>query len=257
MTTPMIFAHRGASQDRRENTVEAYLEAVAQGADWVELDVHLLADGTRAVYHDNQYSDQVAGRPDGDAADGETAGKLMLEMTEGDLPEWMPTLGAALDACTGCGVNVEIKAEGPAASPAYVAAVTDAVVAALARVPAGDRPEGQDIIVSSFNFDVLEAIRPKILAAPLDGVVTGALGIGFADMHEFIAKAVSLGCAHLHPWHPQTTPAMVDAAHAVGLGVNVWTANEPELVQQLAAMGVDGIITDCPAAVRAALAPAG
>lgn len=241
MRSPQIFAHRGASADRRENTLEAYGEAAAQGADWVELDVHLLVDGTLAVYHDNS----LAG------TDGQP--RLLVEMSASDMPQWMPTLGSALAACEGLGVNVEMKAEGPAAEREHVAKFVEAVVAALAPLPVGVRPAGQEIIVSSFNFDVLEAIHPKLAEAGLEEVSTAALGVGFADMREFIARAVAMGCSHLHPWHPQTTRAVVEEAHAVGLGVNVWTANDPDLIRDLADMGVDGIITDRPAAARAAL----
>ncbi|MEC7778667.1 MAG: glycerophosphodiester phosphodiesterase, partial [Actinomycetota bacterium] len=52
---PLVVAHRGASLDRRENTVEAFEEAETQGADWVELDVRLSADGVLVVHHDAHF----------------------------------------------------------------------------------------------------------------------------------------------------------------------------------------------------------
>ena len=49
---PLVVAHRGASHDRVENTVEAFAEARVQGAGWVELDVRLSADDVLMVHHD-------------------------------------------------------------------------------------------------------------------------------------------------------------------------------------------------------------
>ena len=54
---PLIYAHRGASADHPENTIPAFAGAAEQGADWVELDVHLAADGALVVHHDGTYAD--------------------------------------------------------------------------------------------------------------------------------------------------------------------------------------------------------
>jgi glycerophosphoryl diester phosphodiesterase len=47
-------AHRGASVDALENTLEAFALAVEQGADMIETDLHLLRDGAVALYHDDE-----------------------------------------------------------------------------------------------------------------------------------------------------------------------------------------------------------
>ena len=48
---PLVIAHRGASADRPENTLEAFTEARIQGAEWVELDVRRSSDGVLFVHH--------------------------------------------------------------------------------------------------------------------------------------------------------------------------------------------------------------
>ena len=233
---PLVVAHRGASADKTENTVEAYREAVAQQADWIELDVHLLADGALGVYHDNALP----------------TGELMADLRAEDLPAHFPLLGAALDASEGCVVNIEIKAEGPAAERDAVDGVIGRIVELLAAREASREPALR-YVISSFHLDLLAEMRSALDSADLARVPTAALGWGFSDMQVFIDKAVAARCAFLHPWHPETTADVVTAAHDAGLGVNVWTANHPDLIRQLADMGVDGIITDEPANCRSVL----
>src|SRR5947207_13640794 len=78
-----VFAHRGASAAEPENTIAAFVRAKEMGADGVELDVRRHESGVLAIAHD-----QVLGRP---------------------LDPSVPDLAAALDACAGMTVNVEIK----------------------------------------------------------------------------------------------------------------------------------------------------
>src|SRR5581483_725792 len=88
-----VFAHRGCTEGFVENTLEAFAEARRLGADGVELDVRLTADGALAVHHDAE----IAGR-----------GPLH-ELGVADLPAHVPLLADALGVCEGMVVNVEIK----------------------------------------------------------------------------------------------------------------------------------------------------
>ena len=80
---PLVVAHRGASVGRRENTVEAFEEAAAQGADWVEMDVRLSADGVLVVHHDAHFDD----------------GRLVRETPADEVPDYVPNLAEAFEAC--------------------------------------------------------------------------------------------------------------------------------------------------------------
>ena len=91
-----VIAHRGASVAERENTIAAFRAASEIGADAVELDVRRTADGVLVVHHD-------ALVPTGDGS------HPIDDLDLARLPTHVPTLGAALDACTGMWVNVEIK----------------------------------------------------------------------------------------------------------------------------------------------------
>ena len=87
---PLVVAHRGASHDRVENTVEAFAEARVQGAEWVELDVRLSADDVLMVHHDAHYAD----------------GRLVREVWAADAPNHVPNLAEAFEA--GHQINIRI-----------------------------------------------------------------------------------------------------------------------------------------------------
>ena len=71
------------------------------------------------------------------------------------------------------------------------------------------------------------------------------------------AEAVEVAAAHghraLHPWVPFVDEALVEHAHAAGLVVNTWTIDDPVRIAELAAFGVDGVVTNAPDVARAAL----
>ena len=90
---PRVIAHRGASTLARENTLEAFALAGRLGADAVELDVRRAAGGELVVHHDAHLPD----------------GRLIRATRHDELPSDLPDLSAALDACAGMWVNVEIK----------------------------------------------------------------------------------------------------------------------------------------------------
>ena len=94
--TTAVQAHRGSPDPAsgvRENTLDAFVRARSLGADGVELDVRLTADGGLAVHHDPVI---------------EGSGPIG-ELTVGDLPDHVPLLADALEACAGMVVNIEIK----------------------------------------------------------------------------------------------------------------------------------------------------
>ena len=88
-----VLAHRGASNASRENTIDAFRLAGELGCDAVELDVRRTSDGQLIVHHDARLAD----------------GRAIVELSAADLPAHIPDLQAALDACSGMWVNVEIK----------------------------------------------------------------------------------------------------------------------------------------------------
>jgi glycerophosphoryl diester phosphodiesterase len=216
---PLVVAHRGASATCTENTLPAFRAARDLGADWVELDVHLLADGNLAVHHDGLLHD---GRP-------------LAALAAVDLPAHVPLLPSALDACAGMGVNVEVKGDGGTARAAAAA-----VVEVVDRLGAADR-----VLVSSFDWSAVDRVRALAPDLP-----TALLAFVVADRAALIGAAVERGCAAVHPHAGLVDGAFAAAAHEAGLAVIVWTVDDPVHMAELVAAGVDGIVTNVPDVAR-------
>jgi len=216
-----VFAHRGATTSAVENTLEAFAEAGRLGADGVELDVHLTADGALAVHHDARLAD----------------GRLIAGLDAAGLPGHVPLLGAALEACAGMVVNVEIKNSPGDADfdPDHRAA---AAVASLVD-EAGWRDQ---VVVSSFNAETIDAVRSADPGLPVGWL----LGLT-ADPGGAVDEATRRGYRALHPFFTQVDADLVARARAVGLALNVWTVNADDDLEAMLGLGVDAVITDRPA----------
>lgn len=239
-----VIGHRGASRAERENTLAAFRAAAAQGADGVELDVRRTADGALAVHHDAHLPD----------------GRAIVATTWADMPDEVPDLAAALDACAGLAtVNVEIKNWPDDIDFDPSLAIVDAVVDVLMARPATERAA---LLVSCFHLPTVDRVRER---AP--GLATGWLVIGpgigphgapidtpGGDALSATVTAVAHGGHRaLHPHHAFVNRELVDAAHAAGVIVNTWTADDPERIVWLAESGVDAVITNVPDVALAAL----
>src|SRR5579862_9086264 len=218
----LVLAHRGAHEPAapglRENTVAAFQAAGALGADGVELDVRRTADGALAVHHDPALPD----------------GRRIGAITRAELPAWVPSLTEALDASAGLAlVDVEIKNSpfDPDFDPAHE--IARQVAAALAG--------RTGLLVSSFNLITLDAFRQADPATP-----TGWLTLPGYDQGDAAATAAAHGHSALNPPDAATTPEVVATAHAAGLMVVTWTVNDPARLTELAAIGVDVVVSDRP-----------
>jgi glycerophosphoryl diester phosphodiesterase len=231
-----VWAHRGCTEPEPgggaagpvENTLEAFVEARRLGADGVELDVRLTADGALAVHHD---------------ADVPGFGPLAA-LDAAELPRHIPLLADVLAVCDGMLVNVEIKnaPQDPGHDP------TEAV-AALTASAIEEAGWTERVLVSSFQLSTLRAVQAA------DGrLALGALW-GFDVRPEAaLAEAAADGFGAVHPFVSFVTPELVAQAHDGGLAVNVWTVNSDADLAAMVALGVDTVITD---QLRAALAIAG
>lgn len=204
--------------------------ALDQGADGVEIDVRLCGSGEAVVLHDPDLL-RVAG------VAHEVANLSLPELERCDLGdgERVPRLQDALELVLGSGavLNIELKPDVP-----DVVALIRAVVAELQRRGAA---ELQRVLLSSFSPSMC-----RMLCAALPVVAVALL-------FDRTAAEAPPGSRALHPHHALATPDSVQRWHTAGLRVNVWTVNEPERARELAAFGVDGIITDDVPLIGAAL----
>lgn len=220
---PAVIAHRGSSGHAPENTVAAFRLAVEQDADGIELDVRRTADGHLVVHHDARLPD----------------GRIIVEVPAEQLPAHVPDLTAALDACAGAWVNLEIKNDErePDFDP-------DRRLAGQVAELLAARPETSDRwLISSFDLatvDTVRAIAPGLPTAFLVLETTPAT----------IAAAADGGHRALHPWVAALDRPGLDSAHAAGLQVNAWTCNDEDRMRELIEWGIDGICTDLPDLAR-------
>jgi glycerophosphoryl diester phosphodiesterase len=213
-----VIAHRGASRAERENTLVAYRRAAEMGADAVELDVRRTADGALVVHHDPKLAD----------------GRIICSTEAADLPDHVPHLGAALDACAGMWVNLEIKND--PSEPDFDATdrIADQTMALLA-----ERGEPERWLISSFRIETVDRCRtvlPEVRTAWLTSIVPD----------DVVSILTARGHVALHPWVQLLGRDVVERCHAAGLAVNPWTCDDPARMRELVEWGIDGICTNVP-----------
>lgn len=229
--TPLVIAHRGASAAAHENTLAAFALAAEAGADWVELDTHLATDGQVVVFHNDHYDD----------------GRAVHEVASSDRPDDVPLLGEVLKLCsdTGLGVNVEIKALPGEADAATSTALAEAVMEVLAdHANNGGQVRDEQLLITSFRPASINQVRRN------GGFPTGLLTVAVDKPAELLNQTANEGHTAINPWDHVVTPELISASHDAGLRVNVWTVNDEARMGELAAWGVDGIITDRPDVAR-------
>lgn len=201
-----------------ENTLEAFGRALSLGADGVELDVRLTADGAMVVHHDS-------------SIDG--VGPI-CEVRAGELPGWVPHLDEAIEACSGWSLNIEIKN----LPSEHGFDPTERLAVAVAEVVAG-AASPMEVIISSFWPPTLEQVhrtRP--------GLRRGLLLPPWFDPLGAVDAARVCGCTAVHLPIGLVHPGLVADAHGCGLSVATWTVNQAEPLEQMSAAGVDAVITD-------------
>jgi glycerophosphoryl diester phosphodiesterase len=263
----MIIAHRGASGLAPENTLRAFRLAIALGAEGVEMDVQLTADGTPVVIHDAHVNRTTNGR-------GPVAGLTLEELTGLDAGRWfdrrlalrpgvrkaieriykeggnnhvyssenVPTLEAALDVLAPSSlarIYIELKCD-----KRNRAEMADAILAIVRCLQIEE-----SVTLLSFDHEAIRHVKriaPRIRTAatfPVSGraLVTSRSIIESVKDAEADEAALHYGIA---------TQRVVSVLHESGIEVSAWTANRPLVMRRLIASGVDAIMTNFPDRLR-------
>ena len=222
---PEIIGHRGAPRERVENTLPAFAAALAQGADAVELDVHATSDGTVVVHHD--FVPRTVDRGRRPIAAIASAELRDLRFEDGSS---IPTLDEVLELLgKRATAYVELKGRGIEAE----------VLAVLAR---------HETPAAVHSFDHRAVLRA---GGARPGLARGVLLSSYVVDAPAVLRAA--GARDLWQEWEWIDQPLVDAVHDAGGRVIAWTANAPDAVRTLAAMGVDALCTDVPGAMRQAL----
>jgi glycerophosphoryl diester phosphodiesterase len=222
---PRVFAHRGGSALASENTIAAFDNGMALGADGLELDVHLSRDGVVVVHHDANLDRTTT-------LSGPIAARSVDELARVDVP----TLADVLARYPDVPIVIELKVN----SPALAAAVIDVVRSARA-VPR--------VCLGSFGLRVLRAARalePAIATSAAREEVRWALYRTWCRWPVTRVAWAGYQIPELAGRTRVVSKRFVDDAHWAGLGVQVWTVDAEDDARRLLGWGVDALITDRP-----------
>ena len=228
--SPEIVGHRGSPREIRENTLPSFERALAQGADALELDVHATSDGVVVVHHDAALA--MSGDESGPVGGARIAALSWAELQRHELAPGLavPTLADVLAlAARRATVYVEIKGAG----------IERLVVDVIRRSAAA---------CAVHAFDHRVAVRVRALAPELP---TGVLVMG--RLVEPAAALRAAGARDYWQHHEEIDGPLVADVHSAGGRVLAWTVNGTADGSALAALGVDALCTDLPAAMRAAV----
>ena len=231
----LVVAHRGASADAPENTLEAFRLGIAQGADALELDVRLSADGIAVVIHDATLDRTTNGT-------GAVAGLTFdaLRRVDAGGGARIPTLQEVLEEFPTTPILLEIKA----------AEAQDAVAREIDRAGARQR-----VVIASFEHRALERLRngPYLIGADRRDV-TALYALGRLHLE---ARSPRCLC-YAVPWRWKNRlevprPWFIAAAARQKRPVHVWTVDDPEIADLLWQRGACGIITNKPGLMKSGL----
>jgi glycerophosphoryl diester phosphodiesterase len=258
----LAFAHQGGAREAPSSTLQALRRAVAGGADALELDVHATLDGELVVCHDPTVDRTTDGR-------GAIASMTLAELRRLDNAYWwvpgevvardrpdrdyvargrapadpsygIATLSEVLEEFPGVLLNLDIKQTAPAVVP------YEASLAALLR----RYGRGDDVIVASFNdasLDAFSAAAPEIPTSAGTLATASFLQAVQAGTNPPASRHVALQVPPAYLSLTIVDERTVTAAHRLGLAVHVWTIDEPDEMDRLVDLGVDGIMSDRPA----------
>ncbi len=248
----LVHGHRGARALRPENTLPAFRYAIAQGVDALELDMAVTRDNVIVVSHDPVLEPPVCSGP--------AASAVIHTLTLAQVREWdcgkvrnprfpkqqtvagtrMPTLDEVFDLAPLGNFDFNIETKIFLAHPEYTPGPDEFARMVLQKVRAHKLEKR--VILQSFDFRTLVAMKKLAPEIRISALIEG-------QPRDFVEAAREAKAEIISPEFPMVTPERVKAAHAAGLQVVPWTADEPKDWEALVAAHVDAIISDDPAAL--------
>lgn len=256
-----VHGHRGARAAMPENSLPAFKYALAQGVDALELDLAVTSDNVLVVSHDATMNPKICTGPEGSPT-------VIRQMTLAQLRQWdcgskqnpefakqqtipgtrVPTFDEVLLLAKGAKVDLNVETKISPAKPELTPSPEEFVQLILTAV----RKHGVEsrLILQSFDWRTLAAMKKAAPAVRLSALYpTSANDLG----KDFISQAKAAGYGIVSPHFRMASKAEIARAHAAGLVVVPWTANDVATWDALIDGGADAIITDDPAGLIAHL----
>ncbi|HEY5833313.1 glycerophosphodiester phosphodiesterase [Streptomyces sp.] len=257
-----VVAHRGASEDAPEHTLAAYRKAIEDGADGLECDVRLTADGELVCVHDWRVNRTSNGR--GAVSSLELADLAALDFgswkgqyADPETPErWDPgersrvlTLHRLLELVAETDRRVELAIETKHPTR-WAGQVEQRLLELLRRFGLDRPPNGEPSQVRVMSFSA-RSLRRVLLAAPTLPTVYLMPYVTPAHRDGRLPPGVRIAGPSIRIL--RANPGYVARLHRVGHAVHVWTVDEPADVELCVRLGVDAIITNRPRQVLSQL----
>lgn len=225
----LVYAHRGASAEFPENTMEAFARAVELAVDVIETDAHVTRNAQVVLAHDDD-GRRMANDP-----------RFIRDCTFNEVRRWdvgrgcrVPSLDEVLRAFPTMRFNIDAKEPDLAA--------VDRIMEVVRGAGAEDRVQ-----LSSFYAKNLRRIRARGWR--------GGTGLGRSEVIRLLAQPGYRPAGDLAQVPVQLgplrfdRPSFLEKAHRLGLRVDFWVVNDPAVAARLCALGADGIMTDDPARI--------
>jgi glycerophosphoryl diester phosphodiesterase len=242
---PLVIAHRGASETWPENTIPAFMAGIDQGADMIETDVHMSADGELVIMHDttvdrttdartlypNRTDRSIAGMNAAQIATLDAGGWKGEEFAGIRVPRLAEVLALVHDTRTGLLLEVKHPERYPAIAEAIVAAL-EAVPNYLQRALAAGM-----LVVQSANWAFVRRFHSLAPEIPV-GVIGRPCPDELVDFAEWVDQ--------VNPEYLGADPDFLRCVHELGMSSLVWTVDEAAAMERAIDAGADGIITNAP-----------
>lgn len=214
---PIGFAHRGARAHAPENTIEAFSLALRLGADGLESDVWLTADGEAVLDHDGQFGPRIRRR-------------RIAATDRADLPGHLPTLAELYEAC-GTDFELSLDVKDPAAAP---------VVTAVARAA------GVDVLARTWlchdDHDLLVSWREQAPEVKLvDSTRLKRLPSG-PERHAAALRSRGIDALNMH--FTDWTGGLTTLVHRFEVLAFGWDCQYERVLDELLDMGIDAVYSD-------------
>ena len=243
MNTPLIIGHRGASAVAPENTLAAFREAIAVGADGIEFDVRLTRDGVPVVIHDSSLRRTGGLSP--------RVGEMTwLEVVKVDVGSWfsgafanetVPSLVQLFDLFQSNSLTLylEMKCD----SAAEYAPLAEACCRLIA-----ERRLQERVMIECFQLPALKVVHE--IDSDIKTVALFEPSISNPSVlsdQRIINKATEVGAVAIALHHRLARRSLVEKAKDAGMHVAVWTVDDPIWVERARTLGIDALITNNPA----------
>lgn len=237
---PIRFAHRGSTILWPENTMTAFQGAVDSGCIYIETDLHVTIDGVLVTFHDDKLERLTNGKGWVKDWNWEDLRKLDAAYHFNPAANYplrnsgitIPSLEKVMTTFPNLMLNLDLKQPG----------IEQNVVDFIKKFGYENR-----VMIASFKAGRVRRFRS--LSGSCCATSAGYTEAGAFWVYSRIGKSYKIPAAALQVpprkgWLTIVDEKLIKNAHALGIQVHVWTVNEPQEMQRLIELGVDGIITD-------------